>query len=152
MRTRASEEVSFTNILHTTTSLKYNMNVIDSTIYTMAKLGVITNDYVPNEAHMNQVDSNEVTPLQVACWNGILNVVNLLLPHVDVRKRDNFGRTPFLVAIMGQKAIQFPWSALRNNQNYVAEKMKYVNSLDCDPEWLLDIFSLICNHFDTEWN
>ena len=48
MRTRASEEVSFASILQTATSLKYNMNVIDST---MAKLGIITNDYVPNVAH-----------------------------------------------------------------------------------------------------
>ena len=110
MRTRASEEVSFTNKLPTATSpppLKYNMNVIDSTIYAMAKLGVITHDYVPNVVHMNQADSNGVTPLHVACWNGNLNVVNLLLPHVDVKKKGNFGRTPFLAAIMGQKAIQF---------------------------------------------
>ena len=83
MRTRASEEVSFANILHTATSLKYNMNVIDSPFYTMAKFGVITNVYVPNVAHMNQMDSNGVTPLHVACWNGNLNVVNLLLSHVD---------------------------------------------------------------------
>ena len=108
MRTRGSEEVSFANILHTVTSLKYNMNVIDSTIFTIAKVGVIPNGYVPNVAHMNQVNSNGVTPLHAACWNGNLDVVNLFLPHVDVRKKDNFGRTPFLATIMGQKAIQFP--------------------------------------------
>ena len=102
------------------------MNVIDSTIFTIARVGVIPNDYVPNVAHMNQVDSNGVTPLHVACWNGNLDVVNLLLPHVDVRKRDNFGRTPFLATIMGQKAIQFPWSALRNNQNHISERIKYL--------------------------
>ena len=102
MRTRASEEVSFANILHTVTSLKYNMNVIDSTIFTITRVGVIPNDYVSNVAHMNQVDSNGVTPLHVACWNGNLDVVNLLLPHVDVRKRDNFGRTPFLATIAGR--------------------------------------------------
>ena len=78
--------------------------------------------------------------------------MNLFLPHVDVRKKDNFGRTPFLATIMGQKAIQYPWSALRNNQNHIAEKIKYVNSLSSDPGRLLDIFSLICNHFNTEWN
>ena len=134
MRTRAGEEVSFTNISLAATSppLKYNMNVIDSTIYAMAQLGLITHDYVPNVVHMNQADSNGVTPLHIACWNGNLYVVNLLLPHVDVKKRDNFGRTPFLAAIMGQKAIQFPWSALRNNRNFYAEKMKYVNPVDCD--------------------
>ena len=88
------------------------MNVIYSTIFIIAKVGVVPNGYVPNVAHMNQVDSNGVTPLHVACWNGNLNFVNLLLPHVDMRKRDNFGCTPFLAAIMGQKAILFPWSAL----------------------------------------
>ena len=96
---------------------------------------------MPNVAHMNQVDSNGVTPLHVACWNGNLDVVNLLLPHVDVRKRDNFGRTPLLATIMGRKAIQFPWSALPNNQNHILEKIKYVNFLSNDPGRLLDIFS-----------
>ena len=54
--------------MHTVTSLKDKMNVIDSTIFTIAKVGVIPNGYVPNVAHMNQVDSNGVTPLHVACW------------------------------------------------------------------------------------
>ena len=60
-------------------------------------------DATTTQDNLNERDSNGVTPFHVACWNGNIDVVRLLIPHVDVKEKNNFQRSPFLATILGPK-------------------------------------------------
>ena len=104
------------------------MNVIDSKIFQIARNGVVPDNFdaTTTQDNLNERDSNGVTPFHVACWNWNIDVVHLLIPHVDVKEKDNFQHSPFLATILGPKALSYPFAAYINNSNHIREKRMYV--------------------------
>ena len=81
------------------------MNVIDSKIFQIARDGVVLDNFdaATTQDNLNERDSNGVTPFHVACWNGNIDVVRLLIPQ----------RSPFLATILGPKALLYVQHAPR---------------------------------------
>ena len=130
------------------------MNVIDSQMFQIARDGVVPDNFDAATAqdNLNERDANGVTPFHVACWNGNIDVVRLLIPHVDIKAKDNFQRSPFLATILGPEALSYPLAAYLNNDNYLTEKRIYLKPNLAMGEDFCEILSLLANHYRMEWN
>ena len=102
------------------------MNMIDSRIFQIARDGVVLDNFDATQDNLNERDSNRVTPFHVACWNLNIDVVRLLIPHVDVKEKDNFQCSLFLATILGPKALSYPFAAYINNSNHIRERRMYL--------------------------
>ena len=100
------------------------------------------------------METNGVTPLLVACWNGNVEVVNELLNFKDIEfVGDMFNRCPYLAAIMGQQATSYPLQAYSDNMNFLREDVIYLNEESYqNSATQVEILNLLLHRFDVNVN
>ena len=127
-------------------------------IFRISLVGVVPPDFKSVLSQVgrtiNDGDSNGVTPLLAACWNGNVEVVHELLMCKDIEfVGDKFNRCPYLAAIMGQQATSYPLQAYSNSENFLREDAVYLNKvLHPNGATQVEILNLLLHRFDVNVN